>query len=210
MHKISHLKTSPAIPLPGNIISMPCSDQPSHSQEQSTKRVALEDLRCVHIEENINSSLATIGAALKIRAVPGWKTYKGILSFKECFYAIKTRNLKTIRDALQCTFGICLIYYRFENLAPKKLWVTQILVTVDHSLIFVKLFRNTITNGKFGEWASVHSLLSFFPGAHNILFKVQVIFYSCGRKVKQISRKVKSSLTCFGTLCTETQTKTIE
>ena len=69
---------------------------PSHSQEQSTKRVALEDLRCVPIEENINSSLATIGAALKIRDVPGWKTCKGILSFKECFYAIKTRNLKTI------------------------------------------------------------------------------------------------------------------
>ncbi|XP_068738388.1 uncharacterized protein [Montipora capricornis] len=37
--------------------------------------VALEDLRCVHIEENINSSLATIGAALKIRAVPTSGTY---------------------------------------------------------------------------------------------------------------------------------------
>ena len=76
IQKIAHLKTSPAIPLPVNIISMPCSDQPSHSQEQSTKRVALEDLRCVNIEENINSSLATIGAAQKIRAVPGWKTCK--------------------------------------------------------------------------------------------------------------------------------------
>ena len=97
IQKTAQLKTSQAIPLPVNIISMPCSDQPSYSQEQSIKRVALEDLRCVHIKENINSSLSTIGAALKIRAVPGWKTCKGILSFKEYFCAIKPRNLKTIR-----------------------------------------------------------------------------------------------------------------
>ena len=96
IQKIAQLKTSQAIPLPVNIISMPCSDQPSYSQEQSIKRVALEDLRCVHIEENINSSLTTIEVALKIRAVPGWKTCKGILSFKEFFCAINPRNLKTI------------------------------------------------------------------------------------------------------------------
>ena len=41
------------------------------------------------------------------RVAPAWKTCKGNLSFKECFYAIKPRNLKTIRDARQCTFGIC-------------------------------------------------------------------------------------------------------
>ena len=46
---------------------MPCLDQPSHSHEQSTKRFALEDWRFVHIEENTNNSLATIGTALKIR-----------------------------------------------------------------------------------------------------------------------------------------------
>ena len=42
-----------------------------------------------------------ICAALKIRAVPGWKTCKYILFFKECFYAIKPRCLKTIGDAFQ-------------------------------------------------------------------------------------------------------------
>ena len=46
---------------------MPCLDQPSHSHEQSTKRIALEDLRFVHIEKNINNSLATIGTAVEIR-----------------------------------------------------------------------------------------------------------------------------------------------
>ena len=106
-------------PLPVNVIPTPRSDQPSHSQEQSTKRVALEDLRCGHIEEN-NSSSETICAALKIRAVPGWKTCKYILSFKECSYAIGPRYLKTIGDALQCTFEIHLIDHHFENLAPKK------------------------------------------------------------------------------------------
>ena len=97
-----------------NVIPTPCSDQPSHSQEQSTKRVVLEDLRCGHNEEN-NSSSATICAALKIRAVPGGgKTCKYILSFKECLYAIKPRYLKTIGDALQCTFEIYLIDHHFD------------------------------------------------------------------------------------------------
>ena len=100
--------------------------QPSHSQAQSTKRNALEDLRFELIEEN-NSSSATICAALKIRAVPGWKACKYILSFKECFYAIKPRYLKTIGDARQCTFEIYLIDHHFENLAqtkyePRKFW----------------------------------------------------------------------------------------
>ena len=63
----------------------------------------MEDLRCGHIEEN-DSSSATICAALKIRAVPDWKTCKYILSFKECFYPIKPRYLKTIGNDLQCTF----------------------------------------------------------------------------------------------------------
>ena len=102
--------------LPVNVIPTPCSD---HSQAQSTKRDAMEDLRCEHTEEN-NSSSATICAVLKIRAVPGWKTCKYILSFKECFYAIKPRYLKTIGDALQCTFEIYLIDHHFENLAPTK------------------------------------------------------------------------------------------
>ena len=48
IQKIVNSETSPAIPLPVNVIPTPCSDQPSHSQEQSTKRVALDDLRCVH------------------------------------------------------------------------------------------------------------------------------------------------------------------
>ena len=33
------------VPLPANVIPTPCSDQLSHSQEQCTKRVALEDLK---------------------------------------------------------------------------------------------------------------------------------------------------------------------
>lgn len=41
--------------LPANVTPTPCSNQPSHSQEQSTKRAALEDLRCGHTEENISS-----------------------------------------------------------------------------------------------------------------------------------------------------------
>ena len=34
---------------------------PCHSQEQSTKRVALEDLRCGHIEENKRSEPYPVG-----------------------------------------------------------------------------------------------------------------------------------------------------
>ena len=38
------LSTRKSLPLlPDNVIPAPCSDQPSHSQEQYTKRVALED-----------------------------------------------------------------------------------------------------------------------------------------------------------------------
>ena len=96
-------------------------NQPSHPQVQSTKRDAMEDLRMYTPRKIGNGSSATICAVLRIRAVPGWKTCKYILSFKECFYAIKPRYLKTIGDALRCTFEIYLIDHHFENLAPNEI-----------------------------------------------------------------------------------------
>ena len=52
IQKIVYSKKSSAVPLPFNVIPMPCSDQPSHFQEQATKSVVLEDLRCLNIEED--------------------------------------------------------------------------------------------------------------------------------------------------------------
>ena len=88
--KIVHSKKSSAFPLPVNVISTPSLNQLSYSQEQATKRVALENLRTsvhsVDSEEDgsgLPSSTSINGQAHllqhHVRVIPkkhssGWRT----------------------------------------------------------------------------------------------------------------------------------------